>query len=107
MSSTRSPSAPARRSLPPVLRRPACPPLASRSAPPKDLPNAPGSSLRKAIALTTPERKPLFLAICLLFVSSSVPMTVPLTVGKISSPPTILLSMKNGLYELQNEPDDV
>lgn len=42
-----------------------------------------GSSLRKVISLAKPERKPLFLAICLLLVSSSVAMTIPLTVGKL------------------------
>ena len=42
-----------------------------------------GSSLRKVISLAKPERKPLFLAICLLLVSSSVAMTIPLTIGKL------------------------
>ena len=42
-----------------------------------------GSSFRKVVALAKPEKKPLFLAICLLLVSSSVAMTVPLTVGKL------------------------
>ena len=41
------------------------------------------SSFRKVVALAKPEKKPLFLAICLLFVSSSVSMTIPLTVGKL------------------------
>ena len=42
-----------------------------------------GSSLRKVIALAKPEKKPLLLAICLILVSSSVSMAVPLTVGKL------------------------
>ncbi|KAH0829104.1 hypothetical protein J3R83DRAFT_2570 [Lanmaoa asiatica] len=42
-----------------------------------------GSSFRKVIALAKPEKKPLLLAICLLFASSSVSMTIPLTVGKL------------------------
>ncbi|KAF8435104.1 P-loop containing nucleoside triphosphate hydrolase protein [Boletus edulis BED1] len=42
-----------------------------------------GPSLRKVIALAKPERKPLLLAVCLLLVSSSVAMTIPLTVGKL------------------------
>ncbi|KAF9243225.1 P-loop containing nucleoside triphosphate hydrolase protein [Melanogaster broomeanus] len=42
-----------------------------------------GSSLRKVIALATPEKKPLILAICLLLVSSSVAMSVPFTIGKL------------------------
>lgn len=41
------------------------------------------SSFRKVIALAKPEKKPLLLAICLLLVSSSVSMTIPLTVGKL------------------------
>ncbi|KAL4064241.1 P-loop containing nucleoside triphosphate hydrolase protein [Scleroderma yunnanense] len=44
---------------------------------------ATGSSLRKVIALAKPEKKPLFLAICLLLVSSSVAMSVPFTIGKL------------------------
>jgi len=44
---------------------------------------ATGSSLRKVIALAKPEKKPLFFAICLLLVSSSVAMSVPFTIGKL------------------------
>lgn len=41
------------------------------------------SSFRKIVALAKPERKPLGIAIGLLFVSSSVSMSVPFTVGKL------------------------
>ncbi|KAI6046323.1 P-loop containing nucleoside triphosphate hydrolase protein [Pisolithus marmoratus] len=44
---------------------------------------ATGSSLRKVITLAKPEKKPLFLAVCLLLVSSSVAMSVPFTIGKL------------------------
>ncbi|KAG8221226.1 hypothetical protein J3R82DRAFT_1388 [Butyriboletus roseoflavus] len=52
---------------------------------PKSLRPSPNSSssLRKVIALAKPEKKPLLIAICLLLVSSSVAMTIPLTVGKL------------------------
>ncbi|KAK7057645.1 ATP-binding cassette transporter [Favolaschia claudopus] len=42
-----------------------------------------GSSFRKIVALMKPERKPLLQAVGLLFVSSSVSMTIPLTIGKL------------------------
>jgi hypothetical protein len=51
----------------------------SRLIPP---PNT-GSSFRKVVSLAKPEKKPLILAVCLLLVSSSVGMTIPLTVGKL------------------------
>ena len=41
------------------------------------------SSLRKIFALAKPERKPLFIAIGLLLVSSAVSMSVPFTIGKL------------------------
>lgn len=44
---------------------------------------ATGSSLRKVIALAKSEKKPLFFAVCLLLVSSSVAMSVPFTIGKL------------------------
>jgi hypothetical protein len=63
---------------------PARPALLSRLVPQSFRPSpGSGSSLRKVVALAKPERKPLFLAICLLLVSSSVAMTIPLTVGKL------------------------
>ncbi|KAG9312179.1 P-loop containing nucleoside triphosphate hydrolase protein [Chiua virens] len=60
---------------------PARPSLLARLLP-KPSPDS-GSSFRKVIALAKPEKKPLFIAICLLLVSSSVSMTIPLTVGKL------------------------
>lgn len=67
-------------SRPPPVR----PALLSRLLPKSFRPSpGSGSSLRKVVALAKPERKPLFLAICLLLVSSSVAMTIPLTVGKL------------------------
>ena len=41
------------------------------------------SSLRKIVALARPEKKPLLAAIGLLFVSSSVSMSIPFTIGKL------------------------
>ncbi|CDO72646.1 hypothetical protein BN946_scf184985.g65 [Trametes cinnabarina] len=41
------------------------------------------SSFRKIVALAKPERKPLGIAIGLLFVSSAVSMSVPFTIGKL------------------------
>lgn len=42
-----------------------------------------GKSLRKMVALTMPEKKPLMYGVGLLLVSSSVTMSVPLTIGAI------------------------
>ena len=41
------------------------------------------SSFRKIISLAKPERKPLLIAVGLLFVSSAVSMSVPFTIGKL------------------------
>ncbi|KAF8514644.1 P-loop containing nucleoside triphosphate hydrolase protein [Hysterangium stoloniferum] len=41
------------------------------------------SNFRKILALARPEKKPLTVAIILLFISSSVSMSVPLTIGKL------------------------
>ena len=41
------------------------------------------SSFRKIIALARPERKPLLIAIGLLFISSAVSMSIPFTVGRL------------------------
>ncbi|KIY49175.1 P-loop containing nucleoside triphosphate hydrolase protein [Fistulina hepatica ATCC 64428] len=57
------------------------PPTPSQSLPAALSQNA--SSFRKIIALAYPERKRLSLAVGLLFVSSAVSMSIPLTVGKI------------------------
>lgn len=46
-------------------------------------PNKSASSFRKIVALAKPERKPLGIAIGLLFVSSAVSMSVPFTIGKL------------------------
>ncbi|KAJ3536650.1 hypothetical protein NMY22_g5934 [Coprinellus aureogranulatus] len=41
------------------------------------------SSFRKIVALAKPEKKPLLIAVGLLFVSSAVSMSVPFTIGKL------------------------
>ena len=41
------------------------------------------SSFRKIISLARPEKKPLLIAVGLLFVSSAVSMSVPFTIGKL------------------------
>jgi hypothetical protein len=43
-----------------------------------------GASLRKMVALAAPEKRPLAAAVGLLFVSSAVSMSVPLTIGVLS-----------------------
>ncbi|KAJ2957351.1 hypothetical protein NUW54_g14606 [Trametes sanguinea] len=59
------------------------------------------SSFRKIVALAKPERKPLGIAIGLLFVSSAVSMSIPFTVGKLidfftSTNPQIPLGLSLG-----------
>lgn len=56
------------------------------------------SSFRKIVSLAKPERKPLGIAIGLLFISSSVSMSVPFTIGKLidyfsSTTPVSLLAV--------------
>ncbi|KAF8584310.1 hypothetical protein K439DRAFT_1633682 [Ramaria rubella] len=71
------------------------------SLPTSSDPTAPSSgtsNFRKIIALAKPERKPLTIAIVLLFVSSSVSMSIPLTIGKLidyfsSSNPEIMFGL--------------
>ncbi|KAL5483290.1 MDL1 [Sanghuangporus weigelae] len=57
-------------------------PLSFRSESPSTSSNS-TSSARKIIALAKSERKPLLLAIGLLFVSSSVSLSIPFTIGKL------------------------
>lgn len=70
-------------SLPPTRRS-----VLSRLLPVSLLSNAGGTastsaSFRKIVALARPERRPLLTAIGLLFVSSSVGLSIPFTVGKL------------------------
>jgi hypothetical protein len=60
----------------------------SRLLPASPLSNAGGTSstaasFRKIVALARPERRPLLTAISLLFISSSVGLSIPFTVGKL------------------------
>jgi hypothetical protein len=70
-------------SSPPIRRS-----VFSRLLPASLLSNADGTtsattSFRKIVALARPERRPLLTAISLLFVSSSVGLSIPFTVGKL------------------------
>jgi hypothetical protein len=78
-----SPISPTPPSSPPLRRS-----LLSRLLPTSFLSNAGATSstttsFRKIVALARPERRPLLTAIGLLFVSSSVALSIPFTVGKL------------------------
>jgi len=79
-----SPISPTPSSSSPPIRRS----VLSRPLPVSLLSNAGGTSsttasFRKIVALARPERRPLLTAIGLLFVSSSVALSIPFTVGKL------------------------
>lgn len=79
-----SPTSPTPSPPPPQIRRS----VLSRLLPTSLLTNDGGTSstaesFRKIVALARPERRPLLTAISLLFVSSSVSLSIPFTVGKL------------------------
>ena len=95
-----SPTSPTPSSSSPLIRRS----VLSRLLPASFLSNTGGTSsttasFRKIVALARPERRPLLTAIGLLFVSSSVGLSIPFTVGRLidyfTSPNPVGWSLSN------------